>query len=196
MVSHPEVSFDAVVSDKLVYLGLQKTASTFLSSLLVDLFGGSETQRLHRNEEDRSKFVIGSVRNPWDYYVSLWSYGCQGKGGTRKRATQRRLRAARRQLPDVGPLLRELTKPTRRWRAHYSEPHSSEKFNKWLIDMHTPARAAQSTRVSGRPRCGASPDLRPTATAVSTRPTSAPSLIARRSRPSELRCPRTTSPRQ
>lgn len=133
-----------VVSDKLVYLELQKTASTFICSTLVDLFGARAFARHGQLlDEDRSKFVIGSVRNPWDYYVSLWSFGCQKGGGTRKRSTQRRLQRARHQLPNVRPLLREITKPTRRWRAHYSEPHSLEKFNRWLLDVHNPARAAQ-----------------------------------------------------
>lgn len=133
-----------VVSDKLVYLELPKTASTFIQAVLVDLFGAHSTVRHGRLlEEDRSKFVIGSVRNPWDYYVSLWSFGCQGNGAMRKRATTRRFGVARRELPDVGPLLRELTKPTRRWRRHYEAPHTPEKFNQWLVDMHTPARAPQ-----------------------------------------------------
>ena len=79
-----------VASDKLVYLELQKTASTFICSTLVDLFGACVFAR-HGPlaDEDRSKFVIGSVRNPWDYYVSLWCFGCQKGGGTRKRSTQR-----------------------------------------------------------------------------------------------------------
>ena len=132
------------VSEKLVYLELQKTASSFITATLVDLFGARETARHDRlADEDRSKFVIGSVRNPWDYYVSLWSFGCQGRGGVHKRVTHRRLEFARRQFPDFGFLLQEIAKPTRRWRAHYSEPHTPEKFNRWLVDIHNPAYASQ-----------------------------------------------------
>jgi hypothetical protein len=134
-----------VESDTFVYLALQKTGSTFIHSVLGDLFGAQVVFAKHSRllDEDHSKFVFGSIRNPWDMYVSLWSYGCQGEGGLRRRLTNRRLQVARRQLPEVGPLLREITKPTHRWRTYYSEPHSPEKFNRWLVDMHNPAHAAQ-----------------------------------------------------
>ena len=134
-----------VESDTFVYLALQKTGSTFIHSTLSDLFGARVTQSKHSRllEEDRAKFVFGSVRNPWDLYVSLWSFGCQGDGRMRRTATQRNLAAARQELPRLGPLLRATTKPVGRWRANYSEPHSPEKFRRWLLDVHTPRRAAQ-----------------------------------------------------
>ncbi len=140
-------------SDKFVYLALQKTGSTFIHSTLSDLFGAQVVFAKHSPllDEHHSKFVFGSIRNPWDMYVSLWSYGCQGEGGLRKRLTNRRFQVARR-LPDVGLLLREITKPTQRWRAYYSEPHSPEKFNKWLVEMHDPADAAQIDPAFGATR--------------------------------------------
>ncbi len=141
-------------SDTFVYLALQKTGSTFIVSTLSDLFGAQVVGAKHGRllDQERSKFVFGSIRNPWDLYVSLWSYGCQGEGKMRKKATQRNLAAARRQLPRLGPLVHAATKPTGRWRAHYSEPHSPEKFRRWLVDVHTPWRAAQFEPAFGATR--------------------------------------------
>ena len=134
-----------VVSEKLVYLELQKTASTFIGVVLSDLIGAEVREPKHGSlpEDCRSKFVVGSVRNPWDYYVSLWSFGCQGEGGMYRRATQRRLGETARRLPTMGPLLHELRKPVPWWRDVYSEPHGPEQFRQWLQRVHNPRRASE-----------------------------------------------------
>jgi hypothetical protein len=134
-----------VVSEKLVSLELQKTASTFIGVVLSDLIGAEVQEPKHGSlpEDCRSKFVVGSVRNPWDYYVSLWSFGCQGEGGMYRRATQRRLRETARRLPTVSPLLHELRKPAPWWRGVYAEPHSPEQFRQWLHRVHDPDRASE-----------------------------------------------------
>jgi hypothetical protein len=134
-----------VVSDKMVYLELQKTASTLIGSLLVDLFGAERRPPKHGQlpMDCRDRFVVGSVRNPWDYYVSLWSFGGQGEGGLRRRLTERRLRAARRALPRLRPLAHELTKPVRDWQSTYADPPTPEKFRRWLDMVHEPKRASE-----------------------------------------------------
>ena len=34
-------------------------------------------------------FVVASIRSPWGYYVSLWSYGSEGHGGAHNRASDK-----------------------------------------------------------------------------------------------------------
>ncbi len=134
-----------VVSDKLVYLELQKTASTLIGSVLVDLFGAEDRYPKHGllPADCRDRFVIGSVRNPWDYYVSLWSFGGGGEGGLHQRLTRRHLRRAWRGLPRLAPLLDELRKPTADWQSTYAEPHTPERFRSWLSRVHDVRRAGQ-----------------------------------------------------
>jgi hypothetical protein len=134
-----------VVSDKLVYLELQKTASTLIGSVLVECFGAEHRYPKHGRlpADCRDRFVVGSVRNPWDYYVSLWSFGGEGEGGLHKRLTQRQFRRAARALPHLRPLLDELWKPTADWKSTYAEPQTREMFSSWLARVHDPRWARQ-----------------------------------------------------
>lgn len=79
-----------LICDKLVFIELQKTGSTHIKQLLRDLVGGINDGK-HNTPDDRllhcGKPFIGSVRNPWLWYLSLWSYGCQGKGELYQRLT-------------------------------------------------------------------------------------------------------------
>ncbi len=71
------------VSDKLVFIELQKTGSTHVRHLLTELLGGSlEGKHNAPTPEilDQGLPILGSVRNPWSWYVSLWTYGCSKKG--------------------------------------------------------------------------------------------------------------------
>ena len=78
------------VTDKLIYLQMQKTACSHIAAMLAETVGGRKIglhiplpRRLHSTD----KHVVGSIRNPWDWYVSQWSYGCAGRGALRNRLT-------------------------------------------------------------------------------------------------------------
>lgn len=79
-----------LICDKLVFIELQKTGSTHIKQLLRDLVGGINDGK-HNTPDERmlqcGKPFIGSVRNPWLWYLSLWSYGCQNKGELFQRLT-------------------------------------------------------------------------------------------------------------
>jgi hypothetical protein len=142
-----------VVSDKLAYLELPKTASTLIGSVLVDVLGACPLPPKHGRLPPGAcaKFVVGSVRNPWDHYVSLWSFGCAGEGQLHARLTHRSFRSAVRQLPATERMKREVMLPTGFWRARYAE-RTPEGFRRWLRAMHDPSRASQVDPVYGRSR--------------------------------------------
>lgn len=69
------------ISDKIIFLQLDKTASTHIAKLLNSVSPGTVLAKHSQLEESAGdRCVIGSVRNPWDWYVSLWAYGCDSKG--------------------------------------------------------------------------------------------------------------------
>ncbi len=69
------------VSEKLAYIELHKTGSTHICKLLAETVGGTQMGK-HNNPsmDHRGRVVLGSVRDPWDWYVSLWAYGCAQEG--------------------------------------------------------------------------------------------------------------------
>jgi hypothetical protein len=71
--------------ESFVYLGVQKTGTTFISDFLMRFSKEREISRkAHQpvgpNEVDRNKTYIISVRDPLDAYISLYSYGSQARG--------------------------------------------------------------------------------------------------------------------
>jgi hypothetical protein len=75
--------------EKYIYLDVYKTGSAHLKYLLPEITEGQQV-RLKRHAPltagrpyswTGGKLVFATVRNPWDWYTSLWSYACERKGG-------------------------------------------------------------------------------------------------------------------
>jgi len=70
-----------IISDRFVFLHLPKCATTFVSTLLEEMFSDARRKRPDHNSftdikpRDLGKTIFGTVRNPWDWYVSYYSYG-------------------------------------------------------------------------------------------------------------------------
>jgi hypothetical protein len=79
-----------LISEKLIFIELQKTGSTHIKGLLKKLVGG-ENDGKHNvptdEQIDSGRKFIASVRDPWSWYLSLWSYGCLQKGELYERLT-------------------------------------------------------------------------------------------------------------
>ena len=79
-----------LISEKLIFVELQKTGSTHIKGLLRKLLGG-ENDGKHNvptpEQIDSGRKFVASVRNPWSWYLSLWSYGCLQKGELFERLT-------------------------------------------------------------------------------------------------------------
>ncbi|MCB1447678.1 MAG: hypothetical protein KDJ87_18315 [Rhizobiaceae bacterium] len=131
------------VGKKLVYLQMQKTGSTHVTKVLKQNIKGKTRER-HEQLEDYAAFadrpIISSVRNPWDWYVSLWAFGCSGGGGFHKYLIHNpwsEIRHAiryRKAGAVVGSLVRLVTRIGRRpdWKALYSDARNEANFRIWL----------------------------------------------------------------
>ena len=81
-----------------LFAHLQKTAGTFCTKVLKNNFPESihmknkhETIKNFLLIKSKRKFIIGSIRDPLELYVSLWAYGCQSRGSLFNRLTRPKL---------------------------------------------------------------------------------------------------------
>jgi len=133
------------VSDRIVFLELHKTGCTHIRHLLKELVGG-ELVGKHNKVDPRlfakDRLFLGSVRDPWDWYVSLWAYGCDHKGSIFASVVKGGIK-----LKGLGwrssPLsaLRELlgSRPrsnAEKWQRTYQDVNDAAAFRDWLHMMH------------------------------------------------------------
>lgn len=134
------------ISDNFVYTELHKTAGTHICKWLKILSPGEQVGKHNVIPEIyRDRIILGSVRNPWDWYVSLWGYGCDQKGSVWFQTIDKiNFRYYRQQLPtemslDHLPmhiLLRQLHsdifKPIDKWKDSYKDSTNPDCFKAWL----------------------------------------------------------------
>jgi hypothetical protein len=149
------------VSDKILFLELQKTGCTHIRELLEELVGGQLMGK--HNQADRHLFTpgrifLGSVRDPWDWYVSLWAFGCHRQGTVFGNVTTRGIKFKGRHWKD-NPFtaMHELlqSRPNRiahRWRRTYQDVNDPGAFREWLHMMHDKDNRPD---VEGYAHCGA-----------------------------------------
>ncbi|HJV72513.1 hypothetical protein [Ideonella sp.] len=139
-----------LICNKLIFIELQKTGSTHIKQLLRELVGGVNDGK-HNTPDARllgcGKPFIGSVRNPWLWYLSLWSYGCQRKGELFQRLTNEKrwqrmrekgeARRAREAASGAGDDDADRRLPAD-WCAErakdywYADPDNAEAFREWI----------------------------------------------------------------
>ncbi|GAB4208233.1 MAG: hypothetical protein OHK0022_37470 [Roseiflexaceae bacterium] len=138
------------LAERLIYLDLHKTGGTQIQQLLAATIGGQQSVQHQRlSPELHDAYVIGSVRNPWDWYVSLWAYGCARRGWLYLRLVRRQpalwqpfhagrsLRRAPRPLQLRSPSA--LWERTENWRACYADSDDPTRFRTWLARVLDPA---------------------------------------------------------
>lgn len=136
------------VSDRIVFTELQKTGCTHIRRLLKDIVGGKLVDKHDQVTPDlfaADKVFLGSVRDPWEWYVSKWTFGCDGKGAVFNNVTQDGWRIRGRGWK-AHPYLRLVdlleSRPNRHaqeWRRTYRDPNDPGAFRQWLHMMHDEA---------------------------------------------------------
>ena len=116
------------ISKELVYLEMPKTACTHIKKLLGEIVEGESIGKHGRwDTQSKDRFVLGSVRNPWDWYISMWAFGCTRKdqGYFYRVLTSYNLKSV---IFGRAPLF----KPVKKWRELYSDSGNAENFRQWL----------------------------------------------------------------
>ena len=134
------------ISNRLIYLQLHKTGCTHIAHLLQELVGGrliGKHDRLPDGFSKGARLIMGSIRNPWDWYVSLWAYGCDKKGGLYERlsspAKQGILGIGKIPVSAVFGRFGLVRKPEPDWTSFYTSSDNPSQFRKWLRMILDPA---------------------------------------------------------
>ncbi len=133
------------VSDRIVFVELQKTGCTHIRKLLKEIVGGELIDK--HNQVDSGlfsggRFFLGSVRNPWDWYVSNWAYGCDGKGSVFHNVTTEGWRGRgrgwrRHPYQTLADFLQSRpNKHSREWQRTYRDANDPGAFRQWLHMLH------------------------------------------------------------
>jgi len=139
-----------IVTPRYVYLQLQKTGCTHIEALIKALTPEVRSYGKHYRLPDgfplERRLVLGSVRNPWAWYLSYWTYSTMGKGGPYERSVRphslkdtlfdSRLEngrgVLRRSLRQLGQaVVAERSRPVQAWRRAYDHGDPGH-FRDWL----------------------------------------------------------------
>lgn len=131
------------ISKEIVFIELHKTGCTHINKLLDQILEGKRIGKHNPATLDlinSQRNFIGSIRNPWDWYVSLWAYGCDRKGQIFDRVTRPKWK-----LKTLGwrsyPLqamylwLRDFSRNPEAWRQCYADVNDPSAFRNWLYRM-------------------------------------------------------------
>lgn len=132
------------ICERLIFLQLQKTGSQHITYLLSQIAPG---RSLEIHSRPARKFlksglpIVGSIRNPWDWYVSLWSYGCSRRGILYRRLTRKTLVGfdlRKHPIAGVCQMLLQITKSTADWQKTYADGNDPALFRDWLCRLLDP----------------------------------------------------------
>lgn len=131
-----------LIGDKIIFSHLQKTGGTYIASELTRSFPKLTNIKvkhatLNKKIIKNKKLVIGSIRDPYSYYISLWSYGCENRGGLKDRLCSN--------SSNIKPLIKLFFSNSnfrlsdfnlfknKRWNYLYSDVNNFNNFREWLF---------------------------------------------------------------
>jgi hypothetical protein len=125
-----------VVNDKFVFIEMPRTGSTHTQQLLRQLFS-CDRYRMHSPADEQllaeRRVFIGTIRNPWDWYVSHWEMFRGGVGEISDQVTRKRSVVKR------GPSKGKVFDPSDWSRAIYRDnPPDVRAFRHWIRLLCTP----------------------------------------------------------
>ncbi len=123
------------------YLEMMRSGSTHIHKMF-QKFVPEGRQIGHHGPADtnilksKRKFV-GSIRSPWTWYLSVWSFGCENGGHLHHRLTEKKIyfdQLGFRLKPYLFPYVffQQFFKPLQQWRMLFSDSDNYDNFRKFL----------------------------------------------------------------
>lgn len=139
-----------LVADALVFIEFRNTGASHVEKLLSKIVGGEVTKGSRAPSPEllaSGKKIFGSIRDPWGWYLSLWTAGCAQQGDLFQRLTNEKswrkvlekveanAKARTKDAPadDVKRIaLPENMGPERATSVWYADADNVENFREWL----------------------------------------------------------------
>lgn len=126
---------------------MQKTGCSHIRRILSDVLTGEfcgKHNRIPERLKVENKHILGSIRNPWEWYVSLWAYGCGNNGAIYNEVTRqppfklRGLGWKKNPVSAFQGFLSSLSNNSETWRRVYRDSNDAGAFRDWLQMMNDP----------------------------------------------------------
>lgn len=135
------------LTKKLCFIELEKTAVNYIRESFQANMPDGKIVGAHnfidKNMINSNLIFIGSIRNPYDWYISRWSYGCFRKlnDSLYKNFIKKRLRFSRNKeiqkqnLKKIFFFFNQLFKSKKYWEDLYKDSEDPTKFKVWLNSL-------------------------------------------------------------
>ncbi|MDC0126409.1 hypothetical protein OAH96_00230 [Candidatus Pelagibacter sp.] len=132
------------ISDRLCFLELGKTGCSYIREVLSENIPQGNLTHIHDTIDSEllnsNRFFLGSIRNPFDWYVSLWAFGClhKKKDPLYSNLTSRRINPFRlssinkNYLKKIKFISNQLIKNVGINKKLYSDPLNVDNFREWI----------------------------------------------------------------
>ena len=132
------------ISDRLCFLELGKTGCSYIREVLSENIPQGNLTHIHDTIDSEllnsNQFFLGSIRNPFDWYVSLWAFGClyKKKDPLYSNLTSRRINPFRlssinkNYLKKIKFISNQLIKNIGINKKLYSDPLNVDNFREWI----------------------------------------------------------------
>ena len=140
-----------LINDQFIFLQLQKTGGTHMELLIGENFPntlkGGKHFRLSKNFDIKNRNILGAIRNPWEWYLSYWTYSCMNKGGPHYQCCKKKSllkfftngrkfncnkEVAYSFYDFINCTKAELCRPINEWKYLYEDATDPKRFREWL----------------------------------------------------------------
>lgn len=132
------------ISNKICFVEFGKTGCSFIREIFSKKIKDGVLTKIHDSITDElmlsDKIKVGSIRNPYDWYISLWSFGClmQKRDPLFSNLTKRKLNPKRiinikgNYKEKVHFLFDQFRKDINFNKELYSNPYNTDNFKNWI----------------------------------------------------------------
>lgn len=132
------------ISEKIAFVELHKTGCTYIRNALKCFVEGDLLGKHNQAESSllNGRKILGSIRDPWEWYISLWAYGCDHKGAVFNEVTKiknhnfKGLGWKDSPLTALRGALAAASRKPDAWMRTYKDINDASAFRDWLYMMN------------------------------------------------------------